>query len=167
MSPARKTVDPEKDHAQMNRAAARDARARLKQEAAASEATREQDPLFRCPKPEEPEACTFPEDAMRLGFAVKVMGKPGLKSNDTRRWQKNPHLQRLAWIPLRDLRVPAKARHPHVPDVVGLGPYATHPDMPQFHNMVQRVAADLAQIGRIAREQDLRLSAFIPRSSSF
>jgi len=29
---------------------------------------------------------------LRLGFPVKVMGAPGLKSNDTRRWQKNPHL---------------------------------------------------------------------------
>ena len=30
---------------------------------------------------------------MRLGFPVKVMGKAGLKSNDTRRWQQNPHLK--------------------------------------------------------------------------
>ena len=29
----------------------------------------------------------------RLGFAVSVLGQPGLKSNDTRRWQKNPHLR--------------------------------------------------------------------------
>ena len=28
----------------------------------------------------------------RLGFAVLVLGQPGLKSSDTRRWQKNPHL---------------------------------------------------------------------------
>src|SRR5918998_1579658 len=27
---------------------------------------------------------------LRLGFPVKVMGQPDLKSNDTRRWQKNP-----------------------------------------------------------------------------
>ena len=30
---------------------------------------------------------------LRLGFPVKVMGNPDLKSNDTRRWQKNPHLK--------------------------------------------------------------------------
>ena len=30
---------------------------------------------------------------LRLGFPVKVMGKPGLKSGYTRRWQKNPHLK--------------------------------------------------------------------------
>ena len=30
---------------------------------------------------------------LRLGFPVKVMGVPGLKGNDTRRWQKDPHLK--------------------------------------------------------------------------
>ena len=30
---------------------------------------------------------------LRLGFPVKVMGRPELKSHDTRRWQKNPHLK--------------------------------------------------------------------------
>ena len=30
---------------------------------------------------------------LRLGFPVKVMTRPDLKSNDTRRWQKNPHLR--------------------------------------------------------------------------
>ena len=30
---------------------------------------------------------------MRLSFAVKVMGQPNLKSNDTRRWQQSPHLR--------------------------------------------------------------------------
>jgi hypothetical protein len=33
------------------------------------------------------------DQPLRLGFPVKVIGKPGLKSNDTRRWQKNPHLK--------------------------------------------------------------------------
>ena len=30
---------------------------------------------------------------LRLGFPVKVMGRPDLKTQDTRRWQKNPHLK--------------------------------------------------------------------------
>ena len=30
---------------------------------------------------------------MRLGFAVKVIGRPGLPSNDARRWQSGPHLR--------------------------------------------------------------------------
>jgi UV DNA damage endonuclease len=36
---------------------------------------------------------TSPKRPLRLGFPVKVMGKPDLKSQDTRRWQKNPHLK--------------------------------------------------------------------------
>ena len=34
-----------------------------------------------------------PDLPLRLGFPVKVMGAPDLKSNDTRRWQKGPHLR--------------------------------------------------------------------------
>ncbi len=34
-----------------------------------------------------------PDRPLRLGFPVKVMGRPDQKSNDTRRWQKNPHLK--------------------------------------------------------------------------
>ncbi len=30
---------------------------------------------------------------LRLGFPVKVMGQPELKSNDARRWKNNPHLR--------------------------------------------------------------------------
>lgn len=30
---------------------------------------------------------------MRLGFAVKVLGRNSLKSNDRRRWRSGPHLR--------------------------------------------------------------------------
>jgi UV DNA damage endonuclease len=30
---------------------------------------------------------------LRLGFPVKVLGAPDLKSNDTRRWTGKPHLK--------------------------------------------------------------------------
>src|SRR4051794_22688625 len=39
-----------------------------------------------------------------------------------------------------------------------LAPYATHPDMPQFHTQVEECAAELAALGERAREQDVRLS---------
>ncbi|NAZ37037.1 UV DNA damage repair endonuclease UvsE [Rubellimicrobium sp. CFH 75288] len=95
---------------------------------------------------------------LRLGFPVKIMGRPGLKSNDTRRWQQNPHL-----------RVSLEHLH-RVLDYLGevgismyrmssdLAPYATHPDMPQFHRMVEEADADLAAFGLRARSMDLRLS---------
>ncbi len=31
--------------------------------------------------------------ANRLGFAVKVLARPGMKANDARRWQSGPHLE--------------------------------------------------------------------------
>jgi UV DNA damage endonuclease len=95
---------------------------------------------------------------LRLGFPVKAMGRPGLKSNDTRRWQKNPHLKcslehvdaildYLKEVGLDMYRLSSD-----------LAPYATHPDMPQFHNMVAESDAELAAFGRKAREYDIRLS---------
>ena len=39
---------------------------------------------------------------MRLGLSVKVLGKPGLKSHDTRRWQNDPHLS-VSLAYLRDI----------------------------------------------------------------
>ncbi len=96
--------------------------------------------------------------AMRLGFAVKVMGQPGLKSNDTRRWQAGPHL-RVSLGYLCEIFAYLRKHAIHMYRMSSdLAPYATHPDMPQFHSMVRESAADLALIGRLAREQDLRLS---------
>ena len=95
---------------------------------------------------------------LRLGFPVKVMGRPDLKSQDTRRWQKDPHLK--CSLELLD----------HVLDYLksknldmyrmssDIAPYATHPDMPQFHNMVAESDAELRAFGAKARAYDIRLS---------
>jgi UV DNA damage endonuclease len=95
---------------------------------------------------------------LRLGFPVKVMGKPGLKANDPRRWQKNPHLkcslehvdQILDYLAANKLDMYRLSSD--------LAPYATHPNMPQFHSMVAESDAELAAFGRKARELDIRLS---------
>jgi UV DNA damage endonuclease len=100
----------------------------------------------------------LPDRPLRLGFPVKVMGKPGLKGNDTRRWQKNPHLkcslehvdQILDYLAANKLDMYRLSSD--------LAPYATHPDMPQFHAMVAESDAELAAFGRKARELDIRLS---------
>ncbi|MFC7400450.1 UV DNA damage repair endonuclease UvsE [Chelatococcus sp. GCM10030263] len=95
---------------------------------------------------------------MRLGFPVKVLGQPELKSNDARRWANAPHLKTslgyldaifdyLAMHRIRMYRMSSD-----------LAPYATHPDMPQFHGMVRDSAHELAAIGRKARQLDIRLS---------
>ena len=96
--------------------------------------------------------------AHRLGFAVKVLGDGGLPSHDTRRWSSGPHLRHslerlrriLDHLERHDIRM---YRLP-----TALAPYASHPDMPQFHDQVAECAAELAQVGALARERDIRLS---------
>ena len=95
---------------------------------------------------------------LRLGFPVKVMGRPDLKSSDTRRWQAGPHLR----VSLEYLDAIFAHLGKHGIDMYrmasDLAPYATHPDMPQFHAMVRDSASDLAAIGARAIAQGLRLS---------
>jgi UV DNA damage endonuclease len=95
---------------------------------------------------------------MRLGFAVKVLGEGGLPSHDTRRWQSGPHLRTslgylrdvLGYLDRHDIRMYRMA--------TALAPYASHPELPQFHRQVEECHAELAELGALARELDLRLS---------
>ena len=95
---------------------------------------------------------------LRLGFPVKVMGRPDLKSNDTRGWRKEPHLkQSLEYLDaILDYLVRVEIDMYRMSS--DIAPYATHPDMPQFHNMVAESDAELAAFGRKARDLDIRLS---------
>jgi UV DNA damage endonuclease len=98
------------------------------------------------------------ERQMRLGFAVKVLGQPGLKSNDTRRWQNSPHLS-VSLAYLRDIFVYLSQIGVQMYRMSSdLAPYVTHPDMPQFHNQIEESERELAAIGDLAREHALRLS---------
>ncbi|HEY0565518.1 MAG TPA: UV DNA damage repair endonuclease UvsE [Terriglobales bacterium] len=94
----------------------------------------------------------------RLGFPVKVMGAPDLKSNDSRRWQNNPHLK----VSLEYLHKVLEYLKKHEINMYrmssDIAPYATHPDMPQFHKMVAESDRELRAFGKAAREQDVRLS---------
>jgi UV DNA damage endonuclease len=94
----------------------------------------------------------------RLGFAVKVLGAGGLPSHDTRRWQNAPHLRHslerlsaileyLEDVDIRMYRLPT-----------GLAPYASHPELTQFHGQIDECATELAEVGRRVRSQDVRLS---------
>lgn len=95
---------------------------------------------------------------LKLGFPVKVLGNPALKSNDARRSQSNPHL-RVSLNYLSDIfDYLVKHQISMYRMSSDLAPYATHPDMPQFHSMVQDCAGDLAIVGKRARELGLRLS---------
>jgi len=98
------------------------------------------------------------EGPLRLGFPVKVMGDPTLKSNDSRRWANNPHLK--VSLEYLDAIFDYLVRHNINMYRMSsdLAPYATHPDMPQFHGMIRQSAGELQAIGRKARDLDLRLS---------
>ena len=95
---------------------------------------------------------------MRLGFAVKVLGGGGLPSHDTRRWQSGPSLG----VSLD--RLEAVLRHCAAEGIemyrmaTALAPYASHPDLPQFHDAPAVFAQRLAEVGALARELDIRLS---------
>jgi UV DNA damage endonuclease len=99
------------------------------------------------------------ETAHRLGFAVKVLGEGGLPSHDTRRWASGPHLRHslehlraiLEYVARHDIRM---YRLP-----TALAPYASHPDLPQFHDQVTECAAELAAVGAVVSEHGVRLSS--------
>ncbi len=115
-------------------------------------------PMAQCEALKGLPQLTFPAECMRLGFPVKVMGAGGMKTSDARRWQANPHL-RVSLGYLCDVIAYLRKHGIHMYRMGSdLAPYATHPDMPQFHSMVKESAADLAHFGRLAREADVRLS---------
>ncbi len=98
------------------------------------------------------------DQPLRLGFAVKVLGEPDLKSNDARRWQSGPHLREslaylraiFAYLARHDIAMYRMSSD--------LAPYATHPDLPQFHNQIRECAVELRDLGKQARDMGLRLS---------
>jgi UV DNA damage endonuclease len=95
----------------------------------------------------------------RLGFAVKVLGDGGLPSHDTRRWQSGPHLRHslqalrriIDYLDANDIRMYRVA--------TALAPYASHPELTQFHGQVEECAEELAAVGALARARDIRLSS--------
>jgi UV DNA damage endonuclease len=94
----------------------------------------------------------------RLGFPVSVLGAPGIKSNDTRRWQSNPHLKTslhyldavFDYLGENEISMYRMSSD--------LAPYATHPDLPQFHNQIKESRKELKRLGERARRKNLRLS---------
>lgn len=95
---------------------------------------------------------------LKLGFPVKVMGRPDLKSNDTRRWQKDPHLKCSLEHIDRIFDYLASKQLDMYRFSSDLAPYATHPDLPQFHGQVAESDAELAATGAKAKRLGIRLS---------
>jgi UV DNA damage endonuclease len=95
----------------------------------------------------------------KLGFAVKVVGEPGLPSHDTRRWQSKPHLSVSLSRVRKILDYLARVRIGMYRLSSALVPYGTHPDLPEFHRQVEECAAQLAELGAYANELGMRLSS--------
>ncbi len=95
---------------------------------------------------------------MRLGYAVKTLGGGGLPSHDARKWQSGPHLR---WS-IEALHGVFDHLEREAIDMyrmtASLAPYATHPDLPQFHGQVAECAAELSELGERSRRLGLRLS---------
>jgi UV DNA damage endonuclease len=99
---------------------------------------------------------------MRLGFPVKVLGQPGLKSHDNRRWQNHPHLS-VSLAYLRDIFLYLKRQDIRMYRMAAdLAPYVVHPDMPEFHSQIEECTAELVAVGELALEGNLRLSFHLP-----
>jgi len=93
---------------------------------------------------------------MRLGFPVKVLGQPGLKSHDTRRWQNHPHLS-VSLAYLRDVFLYLDRQDIRMYRMAAdLAPYVSHPDLPRFHYQIDDCATELSALGAMAKSYDLR-----------
>jgi len=102
---------------------------------------------------------------MRIGFPVKVLGQPGLKSHDTRRWQNHPHLS-VSLAYLRDIFLYLDRQDIHMYRMsADLAPYISHPDLCQFHSQIDDCATELSAVGSMARSYDLRLSVHLQLST--
>jgi UV DNA damage endonuclease len=94
----------------------------------------------------------------RVGFPVKVLGAGGLPSHDGRRWQTGPDVavsvaaldRILDYLEGENIRMYRMSS-----DFV---PYATHPELPQFHRQIEDNAAELARVGGRAAAGGVRLS---------
>ena len=93
----------------------------------------------------------------RLGIPVKVIGAP-LRAYDSRRWAQEPHLS-VSLAYLRDIFGYLHQHDIHLYRLAGqLAPYLTHPDLPQFHRQLDECATELAALGDLARQYELRLT---------
>jgi UV DNA damage endonuclease len=102
---------------------------------------------------------------MRLGFAVKVLGQPGLKSHDTRRWQSDPHLS-VSLAYLRDIFLYLDRQKIRMYRMAAdLAPYVSHPELSQFHSQIDDCTRELSALGAMASSYDLRLSFHLQLST--
>jgi len=96
---------------------------------------------------------------VKLGFAVKVLGDGGLPSHDARKWQSGPHLRWSIEALHGILDYLERTGIGMYRMTASLAPYATHPDLPEFHGQVAECEPELAALGARARTLGVRLSS--------
>ena len=95
---------------------------------------------------------------IRLGVAVRVLGRDGLRARDGRRAEHAPHLS-VSLLHVREvLLYLAEQRIGCYRLADNLAPYLTHPDMPQFGGQIEECADLLAETGALARAHGIRLT---------
>ncbi len=100
---------------------------------------------------------------MRLGFSVGVYGLPHLPAHDARRWPQMPHLS-MSLAYLRDILYYLRDKHIRMYRMhSALVPAASEGDMAGT-SQIRECATELAALGTLARECDVRLS-FHPYSA--
>ena len=85
---------------------------------------------------------------VRLGFAVKVLGEGGLPTHDARRWQSGPHLRTRSRPSTACFDYLAREEIGMYRMTASLAPYATHPELPQFHRQLDEAREELARSAR-------------------
>ncbi|OGO05833.1 MAG: hypothetical protein A2Y73_01650 [Chloroflexi bacterium RBG_13_56_8] len=104
------------------------------------------------------------EMEMRLGFPVRVYGCPNLPSHDARHWADSPHLS-VSLAYLRDILHYLHANHIHMYRMhERLAPHILHPELPDLWKQIEECAIELAAIGELAKDFEVRLS-FHPSSA--
>lgn len=95
---------------------------------------------------------------IRLGVAVRVLGRAGLRARDGRRAAQSPHLSVSLLLVRETLLYLAEQRIACYRLADDLAPYLTHPDLPQFARQIEECADLLAEVGALARAQGQRLT---------
>jgi len=102
---------------------------------------------------------------MRLGCAVKILGRPGLKSHDGRRRENKPHLS-VSLAYLRDILLYLRQKRIRFYRFsANLAPYLSAADGALFEEQRRESAAELAYIGTMAAGYGIRLTCHAPLSA--
>ncbi|HJZ47135.1 MAG TPA: TIM barrel protein [Roseiflexaceae bacterium] len=99
---------------------------------------------------------------IRLGVAVRILGRAGLRARDGRRAERSPHLS-VSLLLLREvLGYLAEQQIGCYRLADDLAPYLTDERRPEFARQVDECADLLAETGAQAREHGIRLSMHLP-----